>query len=538
MCSSAEKLQLQSPIVPHKKIDVIVTEIFDCAFFGEHVLSIMHQTWNNLMSQSGILNSEDIICIPMKATVYAVAVESRILKRSLNIHQNINRGLKMPDVCVGRRDSATYENFMLSSNLETFAVLSKPEVLYEINFQKLRDSTYSKSFEIAKTSTFEFECSGSFDAIVVYFDVHLSESFRITTNPVEKECYKCWGQAVFPSGVNNKLVGADSRENFNFAVQNLTDLSIRTVDFDPLVDEIFWTDDSHFISCLNNSKFFELTLRDFCLQNNLDNFSENSCAFLVLSEPSLLPFYLLSELKFFKIYIELIIESEETKDMFIKFCGRVVLENNLSQNSIQFIESFDHISSGKPSLVYFDLIHLSGKLNEVALQKFSEMKPIVSDTIVVPRILNVYCHLVDSEELASNNEILTDSNLCGVEMKNTLEMFRSTSVQSVDLNFVQYNKIADVFQVGSAYLFSAEIFEFEFEIEAEKMCSLKYPVLLFSYGVQFATNSSAEITTHDVDNDFKLCGVSLLNELQSIKTSTDVKLKAVLQNGIFTSVII
>ena len=516
VCGLAEQLCVNSESLPHSQIDMIVTEIFDCAFFGEHVLPIMHKTLNSLLSQQS-KTIEEIDCVPRRAVVYAVPIESDIVRRSFYFRNDILDEVKLPFVCFGRKDSATYENVMLSSNSSSYKLLSRAVEIFEIDFKKLADSNYLEEFEKPKKLSFQIENNGYFDAIMVYFDLLLSEDFQITTNPSDDQCCKCWGQAIFPASVNSRIIRSNESLEFVVEVDNLTDLSIRTIEFGNFIstnNEIIWTEDSSFISCLNNSVCYFHYL-DHILKNKFDQCNENqdNAVLVVLSEPSLVPVYLILSSSVSKVIIYLKGFHQSTLKDFSKFVSFVREKKNVSNDCLKVVESFNGVESLSYRLAYFDLVSRSGKLNQDVLQTYVDLKTILKSSDFIPRKLNVYCRVIESEELLGNNELLKDLHVCGVQMKPYLEMFRKSLFQNIDLQFVSHKYISAAFEKAESfdlsYLNSFDDLTLKYKAKNVKYEDGLSPILLLSYGIQFSSAEKDELQTHDDHLDFKLCGVVL-----------------------------
>ena len=173
---------------------------------------------------------------------------------------------------------------------------------------------------------------------------------------------------------------------------------------------------------------------------------------------------------------------------FSKCLSFVREKKNLSNDCFKVVESFNRVESLSYRLAYFDLVPRSGKLNQDVLQSYVDLKTILKSSDFIPRKLNVYSRVIESEELLGNNELLKDSHVCGVQMKPYLEMFRKSLFQNIDLKLVSLKYVSAAFE-------KAESFD------------LSYLNSLLSYGIQFSSAEKDELQTHDDHLDFKLCGI-------------------------------
>ncbi|KAF2905693.1 hypothetical protein ILUMI_00477 [Ignelater luminosus] len=165
--------------------NVLITEIFDTALFGEHMLETLIHAWDNLLEPSSKI-------IPYGADIYITGINSDII---LGKHKVINNNFTcLKNMCITQYATEPYEAENLNEkNVKYITSVEKVLSIDFNNVQRLKE-IYLIDNSISPVTLRCLE-SGTIDAIAVWFDLHLDDVISITTNP-KSNYVDCWEQAV------------------------------------------------------------------------------------------------------------------------------------------------------------------------------------------------------------------------------------------------------------------------------------------------------------------------------------------------------
>lgn len=167
-----------------RKCNLVITEIFDTALFGEHVLCTLIDLWENILPEKAQI-------IPYKADVYVTGIDCKNLYQNHKYIRN-NRFLKLPNLCVTQETNHPYDAFHLSD----FQYLTNSAIGCSVNFGNIVElkNIYS-NFDAFSTINLDVLVKGKINALAIWFDLHLAENIVISTNPFTGTV-KCWEQAI------------------------------------------------------------------------------------------------------------------------------------------------------------------------------------------------------------------------------------------------------------------------------------------------------------------------------------------------------
>lgn len=166
--------------------NLLITEIFDTALFGEHVLKTLIHAWDNLLEPSAKI-------IPHFADVFLTGIYSRDVLIKHRLCNNF-ADLKLENVCVTQTGTEPYEAETLSDLEYDFITTSEKALTVNFSDVSTLKSIYTNCDSIPPV---KLKCikAGIIVAITVWFDLFLDENISITTNPL-KNSVKCWEQAI------------------------------------------------------------------------------------------------------------------------------------------------------------------------------------------------------------------------------------------------------------------------------------------------------------------------------------------------------
>ena len=224
-----------------KRVSLVVTETLDCGLLGEGILTTIRHAWLHLLepshSQSNgncsefgarTKNGSKSKVIPAGAVVYGMAVSSEAVRNQSRSPGKVC-GVDLSSLyLIGGEEMESKQ----SENLLDFVEPYTTECLKTIRggynpltavFQ-VAEYNFNDPASLQSEGDLYFEvdvtCSGSLDAIVVWFELHLDEVVSINTGPSADSL--CWEQAVFPvyfhhfkgenlkSRIQDNVVGVES----------------------------------------------------------------------------------------------------------------------------------------------------------------------------------------------------------------------------------------------------------------------------------------------------------------------------------------
>ncbi|KAJ8984610.1 hypothetical protein NQ317_006072 [Molorchus minor] len=178
---------LESP----DKCNVIMTETFDVALFGERALESLFHALTILRTE------ENFKVIPSTAKLYVTGINSEELaSKYWYIPSETLKFLQLHSLCIRQYDSETYEAEHLSDAAITY--MTDTQEVFDINLAD-REQLYRI---LADTETAYYLVSlkckkGIIHALAVWFDLNLTENITLTSNPQDPNRVKCWEQAIF-----------------------------------------------------------------------------------------------------------------------------------------------------------------------------------------------------------------------------------------------------------------------------------------------------------------------------------------------------
>ncbi|KAF5305905.1 hypothetical protein FQR65_LT07516 [Abscondita terminalis] len=167
--------------------NLLITEIFDAGFFGEHVLEILIHAWNNLL-----LSSSKII--PNSADLFITGFNSRDMSLSHKLKSFPH--LDLVDTCVTQRMNEPYEAENLKLKSVTYLTDTyKACTVYLNNVDQLKN--IYENINAVPPFTLTCSKSGRIDAFAIWYNLYMDEArtIMITTNP-QMDSVTCWEQAV------------------------------------------------------------------------------------------------------------------------------------------------------------------------------------------------------------------------------------------------------------------------------------------------------------------------------------------------------
>ncbi|CAH0560667.1 unnamed protein product [Brassicogethes aeneus] len=189
-CNSCELSSAPAPC------NLIVTEIFDIALFGERALeSLVH-------GLKTLVNYPKFKVIPASADLYVTGVtySSAFFSKLTCYNRFITdiAALNLRNVCIRRADPEPYEGEYITKKVLDKTCRTDTVKICHIDFtnweqldQIINDDDFCYNIELKVLK------SDWINSLVVWFDLNLTEDIKITTNPHDPNCLSAWEQAVF-----------------------------------------------------------------------------------------------------------------------------------------------------------------------------------------------------------------------------------------------------------------------------------------------------------------------------------------------------
>ncbi|KAL1510043.1 hypothetical protein ABEB36_004699 [Hypothenemus hampei] len=173
---------------PPVRCNLLMTEIFDCALFGEKMLDSLLHAHEVLITEKN-----DFKIIPCGARLYASAINYQDFQ-SFRVVNEINL-LNLKEMCIRQVDAEPYEAEDLTT--KRISYLTEPIKVFDLDFYDVSNLT-----EIATnySKIIEFRYNGDntthITSIAVWFELDLDEEITISTNPHCGDRVRCWEQGV------------------------------------------------------------------------------------------------------------------------------------------------------------------------------------------------------------------------------------------------------------------------------------------------------------------------------------------------------
>lgn len=446
-----------------ERVDLLVTETFDAALFGEHVIPSLIHAWEN------ILHPETGKVIPERATVYVCAIESEKLRLQNRFVYPGIQNLNFNHINIVCNTSQFLEEPYSTENLHNLSghlkFLSEPIPLTTVNFndvQMLKRLDKGVNFDME----IPIKLSGRLDALAVWFDLHLIQDITLTTNPSTPNC---WEQAIFPVIPHNSpSCNADEKGSIIQkqgdkiqAVFSLNQNSLHLQSWMKIETGKPRIPQENHGHCSNEEaeKVFYLDRDEVFLLNNL-HWNRLQCRVLEQikahhpkKDLSLLDF----STSFSPISLQMgchgypngtVIMKSEFHDLY----QTLQRSNDLSQLSFDLLDTDTDTWQGlarKHDVILCNPVELCGALRQQIFEDLEILKLTCLETTgkIVPGIIRVNAMCIESESLMSDSAVLGDDVTLGFRIAEFINMYQSTLHVDVDLTSLDHVRLTDPFQL-------------------------------------------------------------------------------------------
>ncbi|KAJ0181445.1 hypothetical protein K1T71_003530 [Dendrolimus kikuchii] len=172
------------------KRSLLITELFDAGLFGEHILQTLSHAWEYLINNVGRV-------LPNRAEFFVVGAQCDRLHKKYQLSSSIKAVLNIPNL---RVHILTYDETYDCEDVHLFkdiTYVTEPESLLKIDFNNYNDIQDKLTPKDPYKAEFKVNQDASINVVIGYFNLYLTDTTMITTNPREKNRANAWQQAVF-----------------------------------------------------------------------------------------------------------------------------------------------------------------------------------------------------------------------------------------------------------------------------------------------------------------------------------------------------
>lgn len=174
-------------------VSAVVTETFDAGFFGEGILQTMVHARKHLMRNL----STDVV-IPKSGTLYICAVQSNSLaKKHIFLDNCLKDSINFNGVSVYKNSQEPYDSEDLTLFRDLTYITDVVKFLEVDLYNSATMEALLNGYLGIDDVTLKVNKDGHIHAYVVWFDLHLTETISLTTDPRAPDRARAWDQAIF-----------------------------------------------------------------------------------------------------------------------------------------------------------------------------------------------------------------------------------------------------------------------------------------------------------------------------------------------------
>jgi type II protein arginine methyltransferase len=477
--------------------NLIVTEIFDAALFGENCLRTIKHALDTFVSE------EKFKVIPASAKVYVTAFRSPEMMRKARYTEQLKE-LGLEDVCLIEIAPEPYDaEYLKNKNLQ---YVSETKPFLTVNFSDKKQLDELLTPDNDAVDEVELICTedGAVHALAIWFDLSLDEDITISTNPFNSDV-ECWEQGVYhlthPVQVKKdevlKIKPRVVEGQITFTVVGHNDSCPKCFEVSTEV-----------ISFLNDVKLVETITKAVERYDNCD---------LRIVDFNVFPLFgLLMAKKGATVYH---VYKDECDLNLYKYLMEV---NQLSNYKMIFIheramESY-MVYLEPPDVVYTDVVKTDGSWNKMELSIESESK---LDCVVVPKKIFLKAQFISSKYLDVCNRV-DDSKALNFKIAAYLNEFSGTEHPNIEHLECEKHSTIVTFDVSDADVFDLHM---ETIISEDGICN----AILYWFDFQFTDDESITFSTLDSYHYDKTC--TLLQKPKAVKKGDKIMIHVLRYDG-------
>ncbi|KAG8185458.1 hypothetical protein JTE90_022389 [Oedothorax gibbosus] len=451
---------LQIPEDLPEKVTLIVTEIFDAGLLGENSLETLNHAWNHLLLEKVGTSPENenerlslatnqnsvavVKVIPQSADVFVVPIECERFRKYFRLDNTVKKELDIKqDIIPEFLDEEPYSTEKITNLPCEYKYLSKPTSLLQANFnspEEIKNLLQGKVF----SPTFTCCESGTLDAFVMWFDLHLDDHETVSSAPSKDNEGCCWEQAifyVFPQslgGASPFCSSGDTIEADFLCKGHLTlqKVKLSTPPSEPSPSQFITMDPSliHLLNSYVSEGVINLNLKDLTSMNNASILDISTFPVIGLKSVRNTS----SSLTVLRTQYQA--EVEQFRDMY-----------GVQEDKLLF-RSYEDFCNAKMQcdVLVVDPVEMCGLLKKNLLEDVTMLRmQCLKDTgIVVPGELEIHAVLVDSQVLRENSKLVSDDRVNGYKISQIMNAYKCHIHQDIQFSTLVHQKMTSPFKLS------------------------------------------------------------------------------------------
>lgn len=415
------------------KRTLIVTELFDVGLFGENILQTLVHAWEHLMAKGARV-------IPAKAEFFVVGVKSDYLCSRYRLTDAVLKLLKTSSQNVHVASLEPYDSEDVHL-LKDIKYITDVKSVLKINFNDIDDIqkklNNEKPYKLALKANEDTEIN----AIIGWFNLYLTDTITITTNPVDENRADAWQQALFCDIIPTSLKKNDIYTlEFTSYGGKITLMQNENRDIDRVSPEM--------IRFLNDTEYVRM------ITNSIGTVFIYLCQIVEVSQLYVLdmcPFPLLGFMlmKRGAQSLSCYAKTLEDKDFILK----VFAENNIPETNVTVILdeelSMSCFKDKKYHVIYTNILELSGDLDVKQKSILKEVKKthMFTGALILPFKVTLEGQLIYSHWLEKNN-IVNDENVNNYLIAKFINKYQVSQNFHLDIEHLEYTPISEVTEIA------------------------------------------------------------------------------------------
>lgn len=407
--------------------NLIVTEIFDAALFGEHML-------DTLIHAIGSLVEEEFEVIPCGATVYVTGISSKQLLRLRQVCYDF------PEIMLEGRSVHDAEPYFVE-DLTKFDVdyLTETKPIVSVDFkdvQRLRRFAQHEGIQVDLSVPLKSLKNGSIEAIAVWFDLYLDETVKLTTNPFETNRAKCWEQAVFYLNTPKVITENEEIVISGTLLENKLQLFIAEASANDTATTFPVSQD--IVSFLND----ELLMNQ--IKEMASHFNGKTDAYVMDFNPVPL-FGILMAKQGGSLFCQAKCDADKAFLEHLAHVNKLKRIDIVTYNQVFYVRELL-----RPlDFVFLPPISSDGSADESNLGVLSVYpRNLKENGIHLTRSVNLFFKIIYSESLENWNRV-HDKNVCGFKVGEFFKEFEATEHACIDYKAFQYKQLTETVCAGN-----------------------------------------------------------------------------------------
>lgn len=407
----------------------LVTEMFDAGLFGEHVLQMLSHAWPTLLLRKAVV-------VPNTVEFFVMGVQCGHLSKNYKLGSEAKSLLNIPllnvHIC-SQDESYDSEDVHLVKDIK---YLTEPKSVLKINLNNLKDIKRN----LRKTDPYKVDLiakeNGQMNNVIGWFNLYLTDSVRITTDPRAPDRANAWQQAIFFDDIP-KTVQENELIHLNFLMNGGQLTMVHSSD-NPITRV-----SPEVIRFLNDTEYIKMIRDCFSIAcEHLVQIKEISAISIVDLCP--FPLFGLLMLKHGAKSLTCCATNELNKDFIMK----VFLENEIAQSKVSValgdaltIEAFEENCY---HAIFSHSLELCGDVlveRELMIQNLRCHK-LVQGGLFLPQQVSLVAQLVSSHWLDLNNR-LYDKNVTNYGMATHLNKYTVSQNFDIDFSMLKYVPISE-----------------------------------------------------------------------------------------------